>query len=103
MALFGKRKNKKKTVRGVFNKIEVNGQQVTVKSFYMHYDKDTDSTVIELAAPEIVEQLHFDEVDIELFLSDKRIVCRSAFDSAYEKGGFKIYKFIVLDKNEYYI
>ena len=105
MKLFTKKKNKK-TAQGVFESVAVNGQKVTVTAFYLYHDKKSGKSYIEIAAPEIVEALHFSDVDIKVRLPDKTIAVKADYDSAYQKKSqnkeFKIYKFMITKYNEYY-
>ena len=105
MGIF-KKKKKKKTKQGVFESVEVNGQKVTVTAFYLYHDKKSGKSYIEIAAPEIVEALHYSEVDIKVKLPDRTIAVTSTYDSAYQKKSrnaeYKVYKFLITKYNEYY-
>ena len=102
MSIFKRKSKKKKTSNGVFERVEVNGQEVTVTAFYLYHDKKAGKNYIEIAAPEIVDALHYSEVEISARLPGKSISVTAAYDSAYQKKDFKVYKFIVEKYNEYY-
>ena len=102
MSIFKRKTKKKKTANGVFERVEVNGQEITVTAFYLYTDKKTGTSYIEIAAPEIVEALHYSEVEINAKLPDKSISVTADYDSAYQKRDFKVYKFTVKKYNEYY-
>lgn len=106
MELFKKLKEKKKkknSSRGQFERIVVNGNTLPVLNFYLFTSKENNKKYIELAAMEELPDLHFSEVEMEVILSTKKLSIKAGFDDAFPKGKFRIYKFEVLEINEYYI
>lgn len=103
MGLFDKKKQKKKANRGKFERIEVGGKTLPVLSFYLFTSKEDGKRYIELTAMEEMPELHFSEVEMNVFMTTKKLTLTGAFTDAFPKGRFKIYKFEVLKLNEFYI
>lgn len=100
---FKKKKNKKNATRGQFEKIEVSGKTLPVLNFYLFTNKDENKRYMELASVEELPELHFSEVTMDVFLTTKKLTAKGAFVDAFPKGKFKVYKFEILEINEYYI
>lgn len=100
---FKDKKKKKKSSRGQFERIVVNGNTLPILNFYLFTSKENNKKYIELAAMEELPDLHFSEVEMEVVLTTKKLAVKAAFDDAFPKGKFKIYKFEVIEINEYYI
>ena len=100
---FKEKKKKKNSSRGQFERIVVNGNTLPVLNFYLFTSKENNKKYIELAAMEELPDLHFSEVEMEVILSTKKLSIKAGFDDAFPKGKFRIYKFEVLEINEYYI
>lgn len=103
MGLFKKKNNKKKANKGKFERIEVEGQKLPILNFYLFTSKEDSKRYIELMTIDEVPALHFSEVIMNVILSTKKLTLTTAFKDAYPKGRFKVYKFEVLNLNEYYI
>ena len=89
---FGKKKNTRKNASsGVFEKIEVGGEEVAISNFYMYTDNKTGEKYCELAARDKVVQLHFTEVEMTVFLTTQKLEIKAAFVDAYQHSKFKIY------------
>ena len=97
------KKKKKNSSRGQFEKIVVGGKTLPVLNFYLFSSKEEQKTYVELAAMEELPELHYQEVDMEVVLTTKKIAIKASFNDAFPKGRFKVYKFEVLELNEYYI
>ncbi len=100
---FKEKKKKKNSSRGQFEKIVVNGKTLPILNFYLFTSKENNKKYIELAAMEELPDLHFSEVEMEVVLTTKKLAVKAGFDDAFPKGKFKIYKFEVIEINEYYI
>lgn len=100
---FKEKKKKNKASRGQFEKIVVAGKTLPVLNFYLFYSKEDNKRLVELAAMEELPELHFTEVDMEVFLTTKKLTIKAAFNDAFPKGKFRVYKFEVLEIHEYYI
>ncbi len=98
-----KKQRKKNTERGQFKKIVVKGNAQKASNFYLYKSKTDDLVYVEIAANEELPDLHFSEVEMEVFMSTKKLSIKAEYNDAYTKGKFKVYKFIVLDLHEYYI
>lgn len=98
-----KKKKKKKTSNGKFEKIVVSGKTLPVLNVYLFTSKEDSKRYIELASQEELPELHFSEVDMEVFLTTKKLAIKALFNDAFPKGSFKIYKFEVAEIHEYYI
>ncbi len=106
MGLFDKLKKKKKkknASRGQFERIEINGKTLPVLNFYLFTNKDENKRYMELASFEEMPELHYSEVTMEVYLTTKKLIATGAFVEAFKKGKFKVYKFEILEINEYYI
>lgn len=104
MGLFKKKKEKKPNRQnGQFERIEVGGETVPLTNVYIYTDKATGERMMETAGLEEVPQLHFSEVEMDLFFTTKKVHVKAAFRDAFPKGRLRIYKFAVLELKEYYI
>lgn len=97
------KKKKKKSNRGQFERIVVGEKTLPVLNFYLFTSKEDNKRYIELASIEELPELHFSEVSMDVILTSKKLSVKAAFNNAFPKGRFKIYKFEVIDINEYYI
>ena len=97
------KKKKNKATRGQFEKIVVADRTLPVINFYLFSSKEEQKRYVELAAMEELPELHFSEIDMEVFLTTKKLKIKAAFNDAFPKGKFRIYKFEILEINEYYI
>ena len=97
------KKKQKKASRGQFEKIVVGGRTLPVLNFYLFSAKDQGKRFVELASVEELPELHYSEVEMEIFLTTKKLAVKGRFENAYPKGRFKVYKFEVLDMREFYI
>ena len=97
------KKKKKQASRGQFERIVVGDKTLPVLNFYLFTSKEDGKRYIELASIEELPELHFSEVAMEVILTTKKLAVKAGFNDAFSKGRFKIYKFEVLDINEYYI
>ncbi len=97
------KKKKKNASRGQFEKIVVSDKTLPVLNFYMFTSKEEHKRYVELASIEELPELHFSEVDMEVFLTTKKLKIKGKFENAFPKGKFKIYKFEILEISEYYI
>ena len=97
------KKKKKKASHGQFEKIVVSDKTLPVLNFYMFTSKEDKKRFVELASIEELPELHFSEVDMHVFLTTKKLSIKAKFEDAFPKGKFKIYKFEILEINEYYI
>ena len=97
------KKKQKKASRGQFEKIVVGGKTLPVLNFYLFNAKDEGKRYVELASVEELPELHYSEVDMEIFLTTKKLTVKGKFNNAFPKSKFKIYKFEVLDMREFYI
>lgn len=97
------KKKQKKASRGQFEKIVVGGKALPVLNFYLFNAKDEGKRYVELASVEELPELHYSEVDMEIFLTTKKLTVKGKFSNAFSKGKFKIYKFEVLGMQEFYI
>ena len=100
---FKKKKKKKNTSRGQFERIEVGGKTLPVINFYIFSNKDKNKRYMEIASFEEMPELHFSEVTMEVYLTTKKLIAKGAFEEAYKKGKFRIYRFEILEINEFYI
>ncbi len=100
---FKKRREKVKANRGRFERVEVGGEALPIMNFYIYTSRNDSKRHIELASNEELTALHFTEVEMNVVLPVKRLVIKARFEDAFQKGKFKIYKFLVLDEKEYYI
>ena len=100
---FKEKKKKKKASRGQFEKIVVNNNTLPILNFYLFTSRENNKQYIELAAMEELPDLHYSEVEMEVMLTTKKLKIKAAFDNAFPKGKFKVYKFEVITINEYYI
>ena len=103
MGLFNKKKKKKNTNCGKFERIESNGKALPILNFYLFTSKDDGLRHIELSALDEIPELHFTEVEMSVILSTKKLEVKAAFEDAFSKGRFKIYKFRIIDIKEFYI
>ena len=103
MGIFNKKKKKKNTNRGKFERIVVNGKALPVLNFYLFTASEDGKQYVELTSMEELPELHFTEVSMEIILSTQKLTVKGSFVDAYPKGRFKIYKFQALDIHEYYI
>ena len=97
------KKKKNKASRGQFEKIVVAEKTLPVINFYLFNSKAEQKRYVELAALEELPELHYSEVEMEVFLTTKKLRIKAAFNDAFPKGKFRIYKFEILEINEYYI
>jgi len=97
------KKKKNKASRGQFEKIVVSDRTLPVLNFYMFTSKEEQKRFVELAAMEELPELHYSEIDMEVFLTTKKLKIKAAFNDAFPKGKFRIYKFEILEISEYYI
>ncbi len=97
------KRKKKKASRGQFEKIVVSEKTLPVVNFYLFNSKQENKRFVELAALEELPELHFSEVDMEIFLTTKKLTVKGRFENAFQKGRFKIYKFEVAEIKEFYI
>lgn len=97
------KKKKTKASRGQFEKIVVADKTLPVLNFYLFTSKQEQKRFVELAAMEELPELHFSEVDMEVFLTTKKLKIKGAFNDAFPKGKFRIYKFEIIEISEYYI
>lgn len=100
---FKKKKQKKNAGRGQFEKIEVGGKTLPVLNFYLFTNKNENKRYMEIASVDELPELHFSEVTMDVYLTTKKLTAKGAFVDAFPKGKFKIYKFEILEINEYYI
>ena len=100
---FKKKKKKKNASRGQFERIEVGGKTLPVLNFYLFTNKDENKRYMEIAAFDELPELHYLEVIMDVFLTTKKLTAKGAFVEAFKKGKFKVYKFEILEINEYYI
>ena len=78
MAFLKKLKDRKKTRQnGKFELVEVGGEEVP--------------------------QLHFSEVEMDLYFATKKIHLKASFRDAFPKGKLRVYKFEVEDVKVFYI
>ena len=98
---FKEKKKKKQASRGQFERIAVGDKTLPVLNLFT--SKEDGKRYIELASIEELPELHFSEVAMEVILTTKKLAVKAGFNDAFSKGRFKIYKFEVLDINEYYI
>lgn len=104
MGLFNRKKKKNKnTNRGKFERIESGGKVLPILNFYLFTSKDDGLRHIELSAIDEIPELHFTEVEMSVVLSTKKLQIKAAFEEAFPKGRFKIYKFKIIDIKEFYI
>ena len=103
MGLFDKFKKKNNASRGQFERIEVGGKTLSVLNFYLFNNKDENKRYMELAALDELPELHYAEITMDVFLTTKKLTIKGAFAEAFKKGKFKVYKFEILEINEYYI
>lgn len=101
--LKNKKKKKKKSSSGQFEKIVVSGKSLPILNFYLFTAAEDKKQYIELASIDELPELHYSEVEMEVYLTTKKLNIKVAFDDAFPKGRFKIYKFLVLEISEYYI
>ena len=97
------KKKKNKSSRGQFEKIVVAGKTLPVLNFYLFTSNEEQKRFVELAAMEELPELHFSEVDMEIYLTTKKLSVKGNFNDAFPKGKFRIYKFEVIEIHEYYI
>lgn len=97
------KKKKNKSSRGQFEKISVGGKTLPVLNFYMFFSKEEQKRFVELASVEELPELHYSEVNMDVFLTTKKLAIKGKFEDAFPKGKFKIYKFEILEISEYYI
>ena len=97
------KKKKNAASRGQFEKITVGGKTLPVINFYLFNSKADNKRFVELAAMEELPELHFSEVDMEVYLTTKKLAIKAKFDDAFPKGRFRIYKFEIIEISEYYI
>lgn len=97
------KKKKNRASRGQFEKIVVADRTLPVLNFYMFTSKEEQKRFVELASMEELPELHFSEVNMEVFLTTKKLAIKAKFEDAFPKGKFKVYKFEILEINEYYI
>lgn len=97
------KKKKKNSSRGQFEKIVVSEKTLPVLNFYLFSSKEEKKTYVELAAMEEIPELHFSDVEMEVVLTTKKLAIKAKFFDAFPKGKFRVYKFEILEINEYYI
>ncbi len=97
------KKKKNRASRGQFEKIVVADRTLPVLNFYMFTSKEEQKRFVELASMEELPELHYSEVNMEVFLTTKKLAIKAKFEDAFPKGKFKVYKFEILEINEYYI
>lgn len=97
------KKKKNRASRGQFEKIVVADRTLPVLNFYMFTSKEEQKRFVELASMEELPELHYSEVNMEVFLTTKKLAIKAKFEDAFPKGKFKVYKFEILEISEYYI
>lgn len=97
------KKKKNKASRGQFEKIVVGGNTLPILNFYMFTSKEQQKRFVELASVDELPELHYSQVNMEVFLTTKKLTIKAKFEDAFPKGKFKIYKFEILEINEYYV
>lgn len=106
MSIFDKFKKKKKkpnTTRGKFERIEINGETLPVLNFYLFTNNDEMKRYMEITSTQEIPALHYSEVTMDVILTTKKLTAKGKFAEAFPKGRFKVYKFEILELNEYYI
>ncbi|MCD7827155.1 MAG: hypothetical protein LUG85_01265 [Clostridiales bacterium] len=102
MAFFGKKRQKKKATRGMFERIEVDGKTLPILNFYLYTDKNAGKRYIELSAAEEVPEIHFSEIEADVILTEKKLHLSCIFADAFQNGKFNVYKFEVVNLKEYF-
>ena len=104
MALIKKLKDRKKNRQnGKFDRVEVGGEVVPLTNVYLYVDKQTGAHMMEVAGLEEVPQLHYSEVEMDLFFPTKKLHLKAEYRDAFPKGRLRVYKFEVTDVKEFYI
>lgn len=102
MGIISKKRKKKKANKGMFEKITVNGNVLPVLNFFLYNDSKSGDRYIELASKNEIPDLHFSEIQMDIFLTSKQLHLNVTFFDAYADGKFKIYKFKVESLKEYF-
>lgn len=97
------KKKKAKSTRGQFEKIVVGGNTLPILNFYMFTSKEQQKRYVELASVDELPELHYSEVNMDVYLTTKKLAIKARFEDAFPKGKFKVYKFEILEISEYYI
>lgn len=97
------KKKKNKASRGQFEKIVVGGNTLPILNFYMFTSKEQQKRYVELASVDELPELHYSQVNMEVFLTTKKLTIKAKFEDAFPKGKFKVYKFEILEISEFYI
>lgn len=100
---FKKKKKRKNASRGQFERIEVGDKTLPILNFYLFTNKDENKRYMEIASYDELPELHYSQVTMDVYLTTKKLTATGAFVDAFPKGKFKVYKFEILEINEYYI
>lgn len=103
MGLFKKKPKKSNATRGKFERIEINGKTIPVLNFYLFTNQDENKRYMEITSLDELPELHYSEVTMDVILTTKKLTATGKFTDAFPKGKFKVYKFEILQLNEYYI
>lgn len=98
--LFKKKKKDKKPQLERFKKLLAGG--VEVKALNCRVFAEDDIAILEITVPEVTEALHYDELDFELFTTNKHIKMKGEFKDADKKGRLRNYRFKLFEFNEFF-